>query len=213
MRMRPLTLTTPKPLIKVAGVPILEHVVQALPDEIDEIILVVRYLSEQVKEYCGDSFCGKRVVYVEQGPKKGTAAALAYARPYIKGRFLITFADDLLAKKDLEELIKHEHATLVTIHENPQNFGVVSLNKDGTLCTIVEKPEHPETNLISTGVSVLSPKIFDYKPEEKKGELFMTGMITGLAKDFPVAVVRASFWQPVGYPEHIPLAEAALIQK
>ncbi len=212
-RMRPLTLTCPKPLVLVAGKPIIEHVVSALPEEIDEIIIVVKYLQEQIRAYCGDIFCGKRVTYVEQGDTKGTAGALSYARPFIEGRFLITFADDLLAKKDLEELIKHEYSTLVTIHDHPENFGVVSLNQDGTLRTIIEKPEHPETNLISTGVSVLSPKIFDYEPEEKRGELFMTGMITGLAKEFPVAVVEASFWQPVGSPQDIPKAEAALLKR
>jgi len=213
-RMRPLTLTCPKPLIKVAGMPILEHVVRALPDEVDEIILVVKYLQEQIRTYCGDTFLGKRVVYVEQGEdKKGTAGALSYARPYIKGRFMVTFADDLLAKKDLEKLIMHENALLVSRSDTPERFGVVSLNPDGTIKSIVEKPERPESNLINTGVTVLTEKIFDYQPEIKKGEEFMTGMTTGLAQDYPVAVVEASFWQPVGYPEHIAQAEAALIQK
>ncbi|TSC69652.1 MAG: bifunctional UDP-N-acetylglucosamine pyrophosphorylase / Glucosamine-1-phosphate N-acetyltransferase [Parcubacteria group bacterium Gr01-1014_56] len=211
--MRPLTLTRPKPLVEVLGKPIIEHVVRALPDEIDEIIIVVKYLQEQIRAYCGETFCGKRVTYVEQGPQRGTAGALSYARPFINGRFLITFADDLLAKKDIEELLKYEYSTLVTRHDHPENFGVVSLNPDGTLYTIIEKPEHPKTNLISTGVSVLSPKIFDYQPEERKGEFFMTGMITGLAKDFPVVVVEASFWQPVGTPEDIPKAETALLER
>ena len=213
VRMRPLTLTRPKPLIEVAGIAILEHVVRALPDEVDEIIIVVGYLQEQIRAYCGDTFCGKRVTYVEQGQNKGTGAALMYAKPYLKDRFLVAFADDLLAKKDLEELIKHECALLVSESATPELFGVVSLNPDGTLKGIQEKPEHPESNLINTGVTVLTKKIFDYAPEEKNGELFMTGMTTGLAQDYPVAVVRASFWQPVGYPEHVAEAEAALIQK
>ncbi len=150
-RMRPLTLTVPKPLIVVAGVPLLEHIVLALPDEVDEIILVVKYMQEKIRAYCGDTFCGKKVIYVEQGGNKGTAAALEYARPHIKGRFLLTFADDLLAKKDLEKLIAHEYALLVTESDTPERFGVVSLNPDDTLAAIIEKPEHPETRLISTG--------------------------------------------------------------
>ena len=208
--MRPLTLERPKPLVIVGGMPILEHVVRALPDEVDKIILVVKYMQKMIRDYCGDTFLGKKVIYVEQGEQKGTAAALVYAKPYIKGRFLITFADDLLAKVDLEELITHQYALLVTEQEKPERFGVVSLNQDGTLRTITEKPEHPETNLISTGVAVLTQKIFDYTPDEKSGELFLTGMLTGLAADVPVHIVRASLWQPIGYPEHIPTAEALL---
>ncbi len=210
VRMRPLTLERPKPLIEVAGKTILEHVVRALPDEVDEIVLVVKYKQEMVRAYCGDTFLGKKVIYVEQGEKKGTAAALEYARPFLKERFMVTFADDLLAKKDLEQLIAHEHALLVCEQEHPERFGVVALNPDDTLRTIVEKPEHPETNLISTGVAVLTQKIFEYTPDGKNGELFLTGMLTGLAADVPVAIVRASFWQPVGYPEHIPVAEKLL---
>ncbi|HWB34149.1 MAG TPA: sugar phosphate nucleotidyltransferase [Candidatus Paceibacterota bacterium] len=209
-RMRPLTLTTPKPLITVAGMPILEHVVRALPDEVDEIIVVVKYLQEQIRAYCGDNFCGKRVVYVEQGEKKGTAAALEYARPRLGERFMITFADDLLAKKDLEELLTHEYSWLVAHSDTPERFGVVSLNQDGTLRTIIEKPEHPETNLISTGVGVVTQKIFEYAPSNHGEETGIPGMITALAKTTPVHVVKASFWQPVGYPEHIAEAERAL---
>jgi bifunctional UDP-N-acetylglucosamine pyrophosphorylase/glucosamine-1-phosphate N-acetyltransferase len=210
VRMRPLTYERPKPLVMVAGMPILEHVVRALPDAVDEIVLVVKYRSDQIRAVCGETFLGKRIRYVEQGEQKGTAAALRYARPLLQNNFLVTFADDLLSKADLEQLIGHEYALLVCEHEQPERFGVVTLNKDGTLSTIIEKPEHPETNLISTGVAVLTQKIFEYEPEGKNGELFLTGMINGLAKDYPVVTVKASVWQPIGYPEHIPIAEKLL---
>lgn len=209
-RMRPLTLSRPKPLIEVGGMPILEHVVRALPDEVDEIILVVRYMQDQIREYCGATFCGKRVTYVEQGLEKGTAAALQYARPYIKGRFLMTFADDLLSKSDLEKLITHPYALLVSESDTPERFGVISLNPDGTLFGITEKPAHPETTMINTGVAVLDKKIFEYEPDIQNSEQYATGLITGFAQDTPVVVVKATFWQPVGYPEHIPIAETLL---
>jgi glucose-1-phosphate thymidylyltransferase len=99
---------------------------------------------------------------------------------------------------------------MVTKSDTPERFGVVSLNSDGTLRTIVEKPEHPETNLISTGVCVVTQNIFEYAPSEHSGEQGIPGMITALAKDAPVYVVKASFWQPIGYPEQIATAEAAL---
>jgi glucose-1-phosphate thymidylyltransferase len=210
IRMRPLTFVRPKPLIEVTGAPILEHVVRALPDEIDEIILVVKYMQEKIRDYCGSEFLGRRVTYVEQGALKGTAGALSYARPYLSGRFLVTFADDLLAKKDLEKMMGYEHALLAAEHEHPERFGVLSLNEDGTLRAITEKPAHPESNLISTGVAVLTQKIFDYDPDGKNGELFLTGMLTALATEAPVRVVKTDFWQPIGYPDDIARAEASL---
>ena len=65
-RMRPLTLELPKPLIKVAGKPILEHILDALPPEIDEVILVVGYKADMVKQHFGDSYHGRHIRYVYQ---------------------------------------------------------------------------------------------------------------------------------------------------
>ena len=81
-RMRPLTEHTPKPLIKVCGKPILQHIVEALPAEIDELILVVGYLEEQIRTFCGAEFCGRKVKYVTQGNSAGgTGDALRCAAP------------------------------------------------------------------------------------------------------------------------------------
>jgi len=59
-RMRPLTEHTPKPLLEVCGKPILQHVVEALPEEIDELVLVVGYLQEQIRSYCGDEYFNRK---------------------------------------------------------------------------------------------------------------------------------------------------------
>ena len=64
--MRPLTDSTPKPLILVCGKPVLQHIVEALPPEVDELILVVGYFKEQIKDFCGEEYLGKRVHYCEQ---------------------------------------------------------------------------------------------------------------------------------------------------
>jgi dTDP-glucose pyrophosphorylase len=165
---------------------------------------------EKIRAYCTDTFLGRKVTYVEQGPEKGTGAALRYAEPFIKDRFMVTFADDLLAKKDLEALTTYDYALLVSENEMPERFGVISLNPDGTLFTITEKPERPQTNLINTGVAMLDKKIFNYEPSLHNSELYATDMITGLAQEYPVYIVKTSFWQPVGYPEHIVQAETVL---
>ena len=65
-RMRPLTDTTPKPLLKVCGKAVLDHIVEALPTQITELIIVTGYLGEQIREHCGEEFYVRPVTYLEQ---------------------------------------------------------------------------------------------------------------------------------------------------
>ena len=89
--MRPLTLEKPKPLIEVAGKSLLQHIWELLPAEIDEVILVVGYKGEMIRDFIGDTFLGKKVTYVTQERKLGTADAVRLCLPFlVKGeRFLL----------------------------------------------------------------------------------------------------------------------------
>ncbi len=66
VRMRPLTLTKPKPLLEVLGKPLIRYATEGLPKEVTELIIVLGYRGEQIKAYCGTSFCGRTVTYVWQ---------------------------------------------------------------------------------------------------------------------------------------------------
>lgn len=211
-RMRPLTETVPKPMIKVCGKPILEHIIDALPQEIDELILVVGYLKEQIEAFCGNEFKGRRVQYVHQENfTGGTGEALLCARDLVKGTFMFMFADDIHGKEALAEIVKREHAILSAYSQTPERFGVLVQNQDGTLKEILEKPENPPSNLINTGVFVASPEIFKYKvPVSSSGELYATDMLTAYAHDYKLQVIEQTQWLPIGYPEHIVEAEAVL---
>lgn len=215
-RLRPLTNTTPKPLIKVCGKPLLQHIVEALPEEIDEIILVVNYLEEQIRAFCGEEFCGRRVKYVVQdNPKGGTGAALFCAKDLLKGRFLFMYADDIHGAKALKQVISYPYGMLAARSDEPQNFGVLTLNSDGTLKAITEKPANPATNLINIGGMVLDTDIFLYEatPNPESGEVYVTDMVTAFAKDKPMQVVEQYVWLPVGKVEDIVLTEECLCPK
>lgn len=168
IRMRPLTLKTPKPLIKVAGRPILEHLVSRFPKEIDELILVVGYLGEQIKDYCGNSFLGRPVTYVWQKQKLGTYQALELCRPHLRESepFLLFYSDDLVDEKTIRNLLEPELAVVCQVAEDPRPFGVVTPNDDFTIKTIVEKPEKPTSNLVMANGYKLTTKIFDYPPKD-----------------------------------------------
>lgn len=211
-RMQPLTLTTPKPLIEVCGKPILQHIVEALPEEIDELILVVGYLQEQIRDFCGSEFLGRKVQYVAQENfAGGTGDALLCAKKNITGPFLFMFADDIHGKEALAEIITHEHAILSARSDTPERFGVLVLNEDNTLKEIIEKPEVPPSNLINTGVFVANPDICNYTvPVSSSGELYATDMLTAYAQEHKLQVIEQTHWLPIGYPEHITEAEAVL---
>jgi NDP-sugar pyrophosphorylase family protein len=210
-RMHPLTITRPKPLVEVAGKPLLDHIVSALPKVIDELIFVVGYRQEDLRAHIGDNFYGRPVRYAVQKEPLGTAYALLCAKDLLKGRFLVMLADDLHDAPSLARLVKHGMAVSVAESEHPERFGVVTLNENGTVREMIEKPSVPASNLVSTGVLVLDEHIFDYTAEPAaNGERFLSNMVAQLARDYPVVAERQDFWLPIGYPEDIAHAEACL---
>lgn len=210
-RMRPLTDTVPKPLVKVCDKPLLHHIVVDLPKEIDKIIMVIGYKGEQIQEYFGSEFDGRTIDYVWQEKIDGTAKALILCKDKLEDKFLVMTADDLHGREALERALTHDLCALATPSDHPERFGVIELNEDGTMKTIIEKPQNPPTNLVSTGVMVLDKGIFNYDVVmHESGEYYLPDMLAQYAQDKPVAVEMQNVWIPVGYPEDIKDAEAYL---
>ena len=210
-RLRPLTDNCPKPLVKVAGKTLLDHIIGSLPSAVDEIILVTGYLEEQIRNHCGSEFHGKKVTYVHQEEQKGTGHALWLCKDYLKGRFLFMFADDLHGANDIARATSYTRSMLTLTTNTPERFGIVVRHPDGTLAEFIEKPEHPPSNLASTGVMVLDDNLFKYElTKETNGEYYLTDIIAEYAKDYPIAVVEQQLWIPIGYPEDIEKAEKIL---
>jgi NDP-sugar pyrophosphorylase family protein len=210
-----LTEVIPKPLIEVCGKLILDHIVEAFPAEIDKLILVVGYRKEQIKEYCGETFHGRSIVYVEQeNHAGGTGDALMYAKEVVQGKFLFMYADDIHGKEALVEVVTHDHAMLAVHSQTSELFGVISQNDDGTLKEIVEKPKNPKSDLVNIGGFVVNDSIFTHDvPVSDSGELYATDMLNAYAQHNSVQVVLQDSWLPIGCPEHIQEAEAALCPK
>jgi len=211
-RMSPLTDNTPKPLLFVHGKPILAHIIESLPIEITEVVLIVGYLKEQIIAHCGNEYLGKKVTYCEQKNfAGGTGDALMCAKGVLRGKFLFMYGDDIHGAAALKRAVACNHAILGTHSETPERFGVLVANEDGTLKAILEKPKNPPSNLINIGGFVINDSIFNYSvPVSTLGELLVTDMLTEYAKDNPVQILEQDTWIPIGYPEDIARAEAIL---
>lgn len=210
-RMLPLTEVKPKPLLEVCGKPLLHHIIESLPSAVDEVILVVGYKGEMIREYFGTSFLGRTITYLEQTEQTGTAHALWLAKDLIKGRFLFLFADDIHGSTDLMRAISYTRSLLVSPVPNPERFGIIVRTPEGTLSEMIEKPTNAPSNYASSGAMVLDEHIFEFSPESPlNGEYYLTEVIQRYAKKYPIAVVEQEMWIPVGYPEDLEKAAKIL---
>lgn len=212
-RMRPLTDNIPKPMIPVLGRPLLEYTFGVLPGEIDEVILVVRYLGDKIKEYFGDDFLGKKITYAE-GSGLGTAYSFLAAKKYLKkkDRFLFLYGDECPNLKDVNECLKYQSSILCWEVSDPWNHGVVEFDTNNKIIKITEKPKNPKTDIIAGGVMVLTPTIFDYKPAMGvKNEFYFTDMIAQyIKKERVMAVVSKDAIGGISTPKDIERLEKYL---
>ncbi len=213
VRMRPLTISTPKPLLEVGGKSILQHILEVLPDVVDDVIIVIGYLGQQIIDRFGDTFNGKKITYVWQLEKTGTARALQLCKPHLRpGKFLFLNADDLINRETLERALRHDLCIVTTFREDWQKWGILELNKDNTVKNFVEKPETFISNIANTNIMVLDERVFDFEPDaHSSGEYYLTTMVQKLAHKYPVYTEEASRWIPIGTPEALQKAQEMLL--
>ncbi|MBD3305396.1 NTP transferase domain-containing protein, partial [candidate division KSB3 bacterium] len=111
-RTYPLTQTRPKPLLLIANKPILAHQLDQFIGLIDEVIIIVGYKSEMIRQQFGHAYRGLPITYVEQQQQLGTGHAAMQVRPYIRDRFLLMNGDDLYARQDIEGCLGYPAALL-----------------------------------------------------------------------------------------------------
>jgi bifunctional UDP-N-acetylglucosamine pyrophosphorylase/glucosamine-1-phosphate N-acetyltransferase len=212
-RMMPLTADKPKPILEVLGKPLITHLLEVLPGEINEVIMLVGYKGGMIRDYLGNEFGGRKIIYAEQKELNGQTPALKLAWRYLVPgeRFLILPADDIRGKDDLARLVSHPLAVGVQEVEHPKRFGIVVPSEKGTVADIEEKPAQPKSNLATTMAYVLDDSIFDYKAAAHgDGEYYLAPVVAQMAREKDIFIEREEGWIPIGYPEDLKKAEAIL---
>jgi bifunctional UDP-N-acetylglucosamine pyrophosphorylase/glucosamine-1-phosphate N-acetyltransferase len=199
-RLRPHTLTTPKPLLPVQGRPILDWTLGALPRAVDRVIVVVHYLADQVEAYLRGQKHFARWATVFQDEPRGTGDALRRCRAQVQSdRLLVLNGDDLYGAAALAALAACPAAVLCTVVPEPRKFGIAFLRADGMLEQLVEKPDLDGPRLANTGAYLFPRSVFDIEIRlSPRGEYEITDYVSALAGREPVHVVEAKFWLPIG---------------
>lgn len=213
-RMRPLTLTKPKTMLPVAGKPIIQYNIESLRDNgITDILLIVRYKEEMVRNYFGDgSDFGVNIFYKTQKDFLGTANAISYGEDFIDDSIIVLNGDIILDDEIIHEIIKkYNYLTpdtlmLLTEVEDPSAFGVVEI-ENGNIKSIVEKPkcEEAPSNLVNAGIYIFNKDIFDKirKTEiSERGEYEITDSVSLQIKDNKTVIGHKTSkdWIDVGRP-------------
>ena len=155
-RLRPHTHLVPKPMLRVAGRPVMDWVMDRLSGlEVSELIFITGHLKEQVEAYASERY-GIPCRYIEQKVQDGTAGAVNLARPHVTGPVLIIFVDTVF-EADLTLINRADADGIIWAKEveDYQRFGVVVTDAKGYMTRIVEKPSEPISKLANIGLYYL----------------------------------------------------------
>lgn len=220
-RMRPLTAGRPKGMLPIANRPILEHIViQAGLAGISDFVLVVGqdYKDELITRYFGDGRkWGVKISYRTQPHASGTADALRVAQDAVSQRFLVLNGDILIDASDIRQMMQSNEITIGVKHvADPSGLGVIE-EDNGVVRHIFEKPEVPPSNLINTGVYLMTQDIFPAigrTVESSRGELELTRSLEALIEEgVSVHCERVGTWQDIGYPWDLLEANAHILSE
>ena len=216
-RLRPLTLSTPKPLVPLLDRPLVMHIINALPREVDTVVLAVSYMKDELERYFREHDCRRQVVLVYEEEPLGTGGAIRNVRHLLDGTF-ICFNGDIVSSIDLSSFLSFHRSkggigTLALWRvPDPSPFGVVGL-RDDRIIDFQEKPAPDQalSGIINAGTYVFEPELLDHIGE---------GVVSLERTVFPHILERGLYgyifeghWVDCGTPESYLRAQSVLIEQ
>jgi glucose-1-phosphate thymidylyltransferase len=220
-RLRPHTHTVPKPLIRVAGKPILGHILDdVVKMGINEIVLIVGYRGQEIVDYVRANY-DVRVNFVEQEARLGLGHAIHLARKYAGSEPVFIILGDSILKGDLKKMISSDTNCIgVKRVAEPERFGVATL-EDGRIVSLVEKPEHPESDLAVVGAYFIKDTAALFgaldsvisSETRTKGEFQLTDALNAMLRDgVELRAFEVEGWYDCGKPETLLETNRALLE-
>ncbi len=207
-RLRPLTINIPKPMVPMANVPMMEHIVQLLKHHgFDELIVMLYYQPDVIIRHFGDgSAFGVKIQYLRPQADLGTAGCVKFAQKHLDDTFLV-ISGDLLTDFDLRAALKAHRAkkadaTLVlTRVTNPLEYGVVIVDEEGRIQRFLEKPSWGEvfSDTINTGIYLLEPSVLEAIPPDSSFDFSKNLFPLLMQKNKPLfGTISEGYWKDVG---------------
>lgn len=220
-RLRPLTLSAPKPLLPTAGVPFLTHLLSRIAEAgIEHVILGTSYKAETFESEFGDGAAlGLRISYVTEEQPLGTGGGIANVVSELRNDTVMVFNGDVLSGADLGAMLAshQETAAQVTLHlvrvSDPRAFGCVPTDADGRVLAFLEKTEDPPTDQINAGTYIFDRAILDRIPRGREVSVEREVFPALLADGVRVCgYVDATYWRDMGTPEDFVRGSADLVR-
>lgn len=220
-RLRPLTLSAPKPMLPTAGLPFLTHLLARIAAAgIKHVVLGTSFKAEVFEDYFGDgSKLGLEIDYVTETEPLGTGGGIRNVLPKLRGENIMVFNGDVLGGTDLGGILDTHRTTDadVTMHlvrvGDPRAFGCVPTDEDGRVTAFLEKTQDPPTDQINAGCYVFKREIIEQIPEGRpvsvEREVFPALLADG-ARVF--GHVDTSYWRDMGTPEDFVKGSADLVR-
>src|SRR5215211_7907337 len=210
-RLRPLTSNQPKPMIRIANLPCMEHIVNLCARHgFTDIGVTLQFMPEEIQDYFGDgSDWGVNVHYSIEDAPAGTAGSVKMAEEQLglHGERLLIISGDALTDADLTQVVRfhEEKDTEVTMVlksvENPLDFGIVITEEDSRISRFLEKPAWGQvfSDTVNTGIYLLEPSVMDEIPEEGEYD-FSKELFPRLLDDGrPIfGYVSEDYWEDIG---------------
>jgi len=218
-RLLPLTETKPKPLIPIAGKPLLQHSIEMFRENnITKILLIVGHYKEKIQEFFGNGEdLGVELSYIEQKEFLGTAHATDLAKDFTgQDPFLLFYGDQYMDSQIFEKVVnefstnKYDGLISAKHMQDPTKWGILKSDDEGLLEKIIEKPpDNRYGNLANAGVYIFNQDIFEGIANTEKsvrGEYELTDSIQYLVdkkKKIKIVDISDYYWNGVGYPWQI----------
>ena len=220
-RLRPLTLSAPKPMLPTAGVPFLAHLLSRIRSAgVRRVVLGTSYLAETFAEHFGDgSALGLEIEYVVEDEPLGTGGGIRNVAKYLTADDVLVFNGDVLAGTDLTAIVDTHRRTSadVTLHlvkvPDPRAFGCVPTDETGQVLAFLEKTNDPPTDQINAGCYVFRRSVIDSIPEGRPVSVERETFPGLLASGARVSGhVDNAYWRDMGTPLDLVHGSADLVR-
>ena len=220
-RLRPLTLSAPKPMLPTAGLPFLTHLLSRIANAgIEHVVMGTSYKAAVFEQEFGDgSKLGLQIEYVVEDEPLGTGGGIANVASKLRYDTAVVFNGDVLSGCDLGALLESHSASDadVTLHlvrvGDPRAFGCVPTDSDGVVTAFLEKTQDPPTDQINAGCYVFKRAVIDEIPKDRalsvEREIF-PGLLTEGKR--VCGYVDATYWRDMGTPEDFVRGSADLVR-